>query len=48
MSHNEFQSSAPMEPQEASPRKHERNVLGIASVKRVLHAVGMDDRGHDV
>src|SRR5262249_42125549 len=45
MSHNEFQSSEPIEPQEASPMKHEMHVLGIAIAKRVLHAVGMDDRG---
>src|SRR6516165_8233880 len=48
MSHNEFQSSAPMEPQEASPMKHEMHVLGIAIAKRVFHAVGMDDRGNVV
>ena len=29
MSHNEFQSSEPIEPQEASPMKHEMHVLGI-------------------
>jgi len=45
MSHNEFQSSEPIEPQEASPMKHEMNVLGIDIAKRVFHAVGMDDRG---
>jgi hypothetical protein len=28
MSHNEFQSSEPIEPQEASPMKHEMYVLG--------------------
>jgi transposase len=28
--------------------KHEMNVLGIAIAKRVLHAVGMDDRGNIV
>src|SRR5919109_1644667 len=45
MSHNEFQSSEPMEPQEASPMKQEMSVLGIDIAKRVFHAVGMDDRG---
>src|SRR2546428_10449457 len=44
MSHNEFQSSEPMEPQEASPMKHEMHVLGIDLAKRVFHAVGMDER----
>src|SRR5262252_4844069 len=48
MSHNEFQSSEPIEPQEASPMKHEMHVLGIDSAKRVFHAVGMDDRGNIV
>src|SRR5215813_9774618 len=45
MSHNEFQSSEPIEPQEASPMKHEMHVLGIDIAKRVFHAVGMDERG---
>src|SRR5262245_4993463 len=44
MSHNEFQSSEPIEPQEASSMKHEMHVLGIDIAKRVFHAVGMDDR----
>jgi transposase len=48
MSHNEFQSSEPIEPQEASPMKHEMHVLGIDIAKRVFHAVGMDDRGNIV
>jgi hypothetical protein len=48
MSHNEFQSSEPIEPQEASPMKHEMNVLGIDIAKRVFHAVGMDNRGNIV
>src|SRR5262245_66267137 len=48
MSHNEFQSSELIEPQEASPMKHEMHVLGIDIAKRVLHAVGMDDRGNVV
>jgi hypothetical protein len=41
MSHNEFTISDPIEPQEASPMKHEMNVLGIDIAKRVFHAVGM-------
>src|SRR5215468_3485000 len=45
MSHNEFTISEPMEPQEASPMKHEINVLGIDIAKRVFHAVGMDNTG---
>jgi transposase len=48
MSHNEFQSSEPIEPQEASPMKHAMHVLGIDIAKRVFHAVGMDDRGNIV
>jgi hypothetical protein len=46
MSHNAFQSSAPIEPQEASPMQHEMPVLGIDIAKRVFHAVGIDDRGN--
>src|SRR5262245_53526863 len=45
MSHNEFTISEPIEPQEASPMKHEMHVLGIDIAKRVFHVVGMDDRG---
>jgi len=45
MSHNEFTIREPIEPQEASPMKHEMHVLGIDIAKRVFHAVGMDDRG---
>jgi hypothetical protein len=45
MSHNEFTISEPIEPQEASPMKHEMNVLGIDIAKHVFHAVGMDDTG---
>src|SRR5262249_61297294 len=48
MSHNEFQSSKLIEPQEASPMKHEMHVLGIDIAKHVFHAVGMDDRGNVV
>src|SRR5919199_4721494 len=45
VSHNEFTISEPIEPQEASPMKHEMNVLGIDIAKRVFHAVGMDNTG---
>jgi transposase len=45
MSHNEFQISEPIKPQEASPMKQEMHVLGIDIAKRVFHAVGMDDTG---
>ena len=48
MSHNEFQSSELMEPQEARPMQQERHVLGIDIAKHVFHAVGMDDRGNVV
>src|SRR5713226_7738550 len=48
MSHNEFQRSEPIAPQEASPMKQEMHVLGIDIAKRVFHAVGMDDRGNVV
>jgi transposase len=48
MSHHEFQIREPIEPQEASPMKQEMYVLGIDIAKHVLHAVGMDDRGHVV
>ena len=45
MSHNEFTIRAPMEPQGASLMKPAMSVLGIDIAKRVLHAVGMDERG---
>jgi hypothetical protein len=45
MSHKEFKSSEPIEPQEASPMKQEMTVLGIDMAKRVFHAVGMGDTG---
>src|SRR5712664_2930602 len=45
MSHNEFTTREPIEPQEASPRKQEMSVLGIDSAKRVFHAIGMDNTG---
>jgi transposase len=48
MSHNEFTICEPIEPQEASPMKQEMNVLGIDIAKRVLHVVGMDERGKSV
>src|SRR5438105_4414902 len=45
MSHNEFTIREPIEPQEARPMKPEMSVLGIDIAKRVLHVVGMDERG---
>src|SRR5262249_13596753 len=39
MSHNEFTSNEPIEPQEASPMKYEMHVLGIDIAKRAFHAV---------
>src|SRR5678815_5246108 len=48
MSHNEFQISEPIKPQEASPMKQEMHVLGIDIAKRIFHAVGMDNRGNVV
>ena len=48
MSHNECTIRAPMEPQEASLMKPAMSVLGIDIAKRVLHAVGMDERGQIV
>jgi hypothetical protein len=45
MSHNEFTIREPIVPQEVSPMKHEMHVLGIDIVKRLFHAVGMDDTG---
>jgi hypothetical protein len=48
MSYNAFTIREPIEPQEASPMKHEMHVLGIDIAKRLFHAVGMDERGHIV
>ena len=45
MSHNACTIREPIEPQEASPMKPERSVLGIDIAKRVFHLVGMDERG---
>jgi hypothetical protein len=45
ISQKEFQTSEPIEPQEASPMKQEINVLGVDIAKRVFHAVGTDDTG---
>ena len=42
MSHNKFQSSEPIEPQEASPMKHEMHVLGIDIAKRVFQGYVQD------
>jgi hypothetical protein len=45
MSHNECKIRERIEPQEASPMQPEMHVLGIDMAKRVLHVVGMDERG---
>src|SRR5262249_21257211 len=45
MSHKECTIRAPIKPQEASLMKPAMSVLGIDSAKRVVHAVGMDERG---
>ena len=34
-----------MSPQKTSPMKQEMSILGIDIAKRVLHAVGLDERG---
>jgi len=39
------ESDETMSPQETSPMKQEMSILGIDIAKRVLHAVGMDERG---
>ena len=48
LSHNEFQSSEPIEPQEASSMKHEMHVLGI-DIGRCCRAVDLllSHRGRD-
>src|SRR5215510_11396107 len=43
-----LESDATMSPQETSPMKHKMHVLGIDIAKRILHAVGMDNRGNVV
>src|SRR5712691_3368397 len=45
MSQNDFKTSETMQPQEASPVKHQMSVLGIAIAKRLFHIVGMHERG---
>jgi hypothetical protein len=45
MSHNEFKTSEPMEPQEASPMEKKRSVVGIDMAKQVFPLVGMDAQG---
>src|SRR5215813_8009012 len=45
MSHHACKLRALIEPQAASPRKPERPGLGIDLAKRVLHVVGMAERG---
>ena len=48
MSQNDCKTSETIPPQEASPVKHHISVLGIDIAKRVLHVVGMDERGQIV
>jgi len=48
MSQNDFKTSETMQPQEASPVKHQMSVLGIAIAKRLFHIVGMHERGQIV
>jgi len=48
MSQNDFKTSETIQPQEARPVKHHMSVLGIDIAKRVLHVVGMDERGQIV
>ncbi len=48
MSQHDFKTSETIPPQEASPVKHHMSVLGIDIAKRVLHGVGMDERGQIV
>jgi len=42
------ESDATISSQETSPMKQEMSVLGIDIAKRVLHAVGMDEKGRIV
>jgi hypothetical protein len=42
------ESDKTMSRQETSPRKHERSGLGIDIAQRLLHAVGMEERGQIV
>src|SRR5262245_20822136 len=39
------ESAATMSPPETRPRKQERRIRGLDIAKRVLHAVGRDERG---
>jgi hypothetical protein len=48
MRHKACTIREPIEPQEASPMQHEMHVLGIDIAKRMVHAVGRDDRGNIV
>src|SRR6266446_1962443 len=45
MSHNEFKTNEPIEPQEASPMEKKMSVVGIDIAKQVFHLVGMDEQG---
>ena len=48
MSQNDFKTSETIQPQEASPVKPHMSVLGIDIAKRILHVVGMNERGQIV
>jgi transposase len=48
MSQNDFKTSETIQPQEASPMKHQISVLGIDIAKRLFHVVGMNERGQIV
>jgi hypothetical protein len=45
MSHSEFKTSEPIEPQEASPMEQKLSVVGLDIAKQILHLVGMDAQG---
>jgi hypothetical protein len=45
MSHNEFKTNEPIEPQEARSMEKKLSVVGIDIAKHVFHLVGMDTHG---
>jgi hypothetical protein len=48
MGQNDFKTSETIQPQEASPVKHQISVRGIDIAKRLFHVVGMNERGQIV
>ena len=44
-SHNEFETSEPIEPPEASPMEKKLSVVGIDIAQQVFHLVGMEEHG---